>query len=88
MIKELLRFVVVWARSICKPPKRQGTIAIFFYGALEALDGFFAVEAVGPDQTTVEPPLRRVACHGDGPVVVAQVIGILVGWHTSSRSVA
>jgi hypothetical protein len=55
---------------------------------LEALDGFFVIEAVGPDQTTVEPSLRRVTCRGDGPVVVAQVIGILVGWHTSSRSVA
>ena len=61
MIKELPGFVVVWTNSICKPPKRQGTIAIFFDGVLEALDGFFVIEAVGPDQTSVKPFLSGVA---------------------------
>ena len=74
VIKNTPRFVVVWAEGVGKSPVRHRAPFVDGDGFLEGLGGLLMVEAVNPNETSVEPDLGIFAGGGYRPMEASEVV--------------
>ncbi len=73
-IERLPGLVVVGSDRVGDAPARDREVGIEFQCAVEAADGLFVVERVGPDHPAVEPHLRLRRRCLNRPVIGPQVV--------------
>src|SRR5262249_43446963 len=73
-IESLPLLVVVGAGGISDAPPCHGAARIMPGGLLEAAHGLLVIEAIGPNESAIEPRLRFHGLGGDRPPIVAKVI--------------